>query len=123
MKGKKPTSARKIRSDHGTRVARKITCTSCGSLDTIHFSPRPNQPALCRNCAAKQLGVVDREANIGTEQRQKCTRCELFLTKICHYDDPLDCVEYARALAMRQGNRLKSASRSKNGVVLVRRQQ
>lgn len=119
--GRKLISARKVRSPHGTQVARQITCSSCGVTDTIHFSPRPNQQVLCRKCAAEQLGVVDQEANITGKKQEKCGRCGLFLNRICKHDDPLDCTEYSRALAMRQGNRAKTAIRASDGVVRVRR--
>ena len=118
---RKQTSARKVRSPFGTQVARKIKCSSCGALDTIHFSPRPDQRILCRKCAADELGVIDREANITPEARTKCQRCGLFLKKICKHEDPLDCMDYARSLAMNQGKRAKGAIRGANGVVRVRK--
>lgn len=117
------TQARKVRSPFGTRVARKITCSSCGAEDTIHFAPRTGQEPLCRRCAADQLGVVDYDAGIAPERQEKCERCELFVKRPCDLEDPLDCPEHARAIALRQGQRARDAVRSSKGVLRVKRNQ
>ena len=54
----------KVRTTHGTRVARAITCVRCGEKDTLHFIPRHDTTALCRKCAAETLEVADRDASI-----------------------------------------------------------
>ncbi|MEO1229034.1 MAG: hypothetical protein AAFZ18_09030 [Myxococcota bacterium] len=120
-KGSALKKARKVRSPFGTQVARKVTCSSCGAEDTIHFAPRPGQQPLCRRCAADILGVVDAEANIGPEHREKCERCELFVVRPCDFEDPLSCPEHARALAMKQGQRSRSATRTASGALRIRR--
>ena len=119
--GPKLTRARKVRSEFGTRVARKVTCSACGAEDTIHFAPKDDERALCRRCAADRLGVIDVEANIGPERRERCDRCGLFVVRVCTFEDPLDCKEHARALSLRQKDRARSAERSANGVLRVRR--
>ena len=48
---------RKVRSEHGTRVARSIQCSACGERDTIHFAPKDPSRVLCRRCAADKLGA------------------------------------------------------------------
>lgn len=113
--------ARKVRSPFGTQVARKVTCSACGAEDTIHFAPRPGQDPLCRRCAADVLGVVDAEANIRPEHRERCERCDLFVARVCDFEDPLECPEHARALAMKQGHRSREATRTANGTLRVRR--
>lgn len=115
------TPARKVRSAFGTRVARKVVCTVCGAEDTIHFAPRTGQQALCRRCAADRLGVVDREANIGPEDRVRCERCEMYVLKPCTFEDPLDCKVHAQALALRQSNKAQEATETRPGVLRVRR--
>ena len=107
-----------MRSPHGTRVHRKVTCSKCGAEDTIHFAPKPGQNPLCRRCAAELLGVTDRDASIVPESREKCDRCGLFVPKVCTFEDPLDCREHARALAMKQSERSKTGTRSRNGNVI-----
>ena len=118
---RKNNPIRKVRSPFGTRVARKITCSSCGAQDTIHFSPKPGQKPLCRQCAAQQFGVVDHSSSIGPQEQTKCERCGLYLPKICTFEDPLDCPEHARALALRQSHRASSGTRSSKNVVRIRR--
>ncbi len=54
----------KVRTEHGTRVARSITCVRCGADDTLHFIPRHEARALCRKCAAATLDVADTDAGI-----------------------------------------------------------
>jgi hypothetical protein len=115
------TEAQKVRNPFGTRVARKVICGVCGAEDTIHFAPRGGQTPLCRRCAAERLGVIDREANIAPEQREKCERCGLYVRKPCRFEDPLDCPEHARALAFRQRDRARTGTRAKKNVVRVRK--
>jgi hypothetical protein len=52
-------SIQKVRTPHGTRVARRITCTVCGAGDTIDFAPRDPSEVLCRKCAFAKRGVID----------------------------------------------------------------
>lgn len=113
--------ARKVRSEFGTRVARKVVCTACGAEDTIHFAPRSEDGALCRRCASERLGVIDPDANIAPDQKVRCERCGIFVHKPCDYEDPLDCKEHARALALKQKDRSRTAERSGKGVLRVRR--
>jgi hypothetical protein len=49
-------SIQKVRTPHGTRVARRITCTVCGAGDTIDFAPRDPSEVLCRKCAFAKRG-------------------------------------------------------------------
>ena len=60
----KARSHPKVRTAHGTRVARAITCVRCGARDTLHFIPRHEERALCRKCAAEELEVADADAGI-----------------------------------------------------------
>ncbi|MEM7676356.1 MAG: hypothetical protein AAF449_10175, partial [Myxococcota bacterium] len=54
----------KVRTEHGTRVARAITCIRCNSKDILHFIPRHGANALCRKCAAETLEIADVDAGI-----------------------------------------------------------
>lgn len=62
----------KVRTHHGTRVARTVRCVRCGAEDTLHFIPRHEARALCRKCAAETMAVPDRDAGIfPPEERQE----------------------------------------------------
>lgn len=113
--------ARKVRSEFGTRVARKVVCSACGAEDTIHFAPRKDEAAMCRRCAADRLGVIDQDANIAPDRSIRCERCQMYVRKPCDFEDPLDCKEHARSLALRQKDRTRTAERTGGGVIRVRR--
>lgn len=59
-----PRLVPRVRNEHGTRVAKQITCSRCGTEDTVHFIPRKGEQQLCRRCAAELLGVGDEEGRI-----------------------------------------------------------
>ena len=40
----------------GPRQSFEITCSECGSKDTVPFQPRGDRPVLCRNCFQKKRG-------------------------------------------------------------------
>lgn len=63
-KDEAPRAVPRVRNEHGTRVAKQIVCSRCGSKDSLHFIPRKQEQLLCRKCAAELLGVGDEEGRI-----------------------------------------------------------
>src|SRR5688572_22889437 len=47
------------RNEHGTRIARRITCSRCGKSDHVPFVPKDAKRALCRDCAAEMLKTFE----------------------------------------------------------------
>ncbi|MEQ9499095.1 MAG: hypothetical protein RIT81_19595 [Deltaproteobacteria bacterium] len=117
-----PPEVKKVRTPHGTRVARAIVCSACGAKDTVHFTPREVERALCRRCAAELLGVVDRDANIRPEKAMTCTDCGRVEMAFWRGDDPFLCRDCRQGIYSNQQTRTKKADRVAGGKVLrVRR--
>lgn len=115
---------RKVRSPHGTRVARAIVCSRCGADDRVHFAPRDASRALCRKCAAEVLGVEDPDAGIRKERVLTCTECGKEERTSYDKEAPFVCRDCAQGIWTQQGDRSKTAERlGKRGRVLrVRRE-
>lgn len=120
---KKSEGVRKVRSPHGTRVARSIVCAKCGKSDTVHFAPRDAARALCRRCAADLLGIEDEDAGIRKERVLTCTECGKEERTSYAKDAPFLCKDCARGIWSKQQDRTKSAERldGKRRVLRVRR--
>lgn len=111
---------KKVRTPHGTRVIRAITCTGCGKSDTVDFAPRKMDTVLCRTCAFEKLGIRDRDQ---AEHRQHAITCSL-----CHRQaevpflprDPATatCKDCHLGIESRQEARSLSAKRISGGRVL-----
>ena len=63
------------KNEHGTRVARRVTCSRCGTSDHIPYVPRDATRALCRSCAAEVLKIYERGTKIRMPTRT--TPCNL----------------------------------------------
>lgn len=115
---------RKVRSPHGTRVARAIVCSRCGAKDTVHFAPRDTARAMCRRCAADVLGVEDADAGIRKERVLTCTECGKEERTSYAKEAPFVCRDCAQGIWTRQGDRSKSAEKlgTKGRVLRVRRE-
>lgn len=95
---------RKVRNEHGTRVARPITCSNCGKTDVIHFTPKDASQVYCRKCAFELLGAYDPdEAELRPAQTPKLVVPEL------------------EGIEKLQRQRIKKGARVKAGVVRVKR--
>src|SRR4051812_30117285 len=67
---------RDVRSPHGTRVMKTITCSRCGKQDTIAFVPKKGeQTILCRACAEETLGVVEESSQRTEDKIEVCESC------------------------------------------------
>lgn len=119
-----PVEVAKVRTAHGTRVARAIVCTACGKKDTVHFAPRDMERVLCRRCAAEVLGVGDRDAGIRPEKAMTCTECSRIEMAYWRGDDPFLCKDCRQGIYSNQQTRSKKAERVGGGkVVRVRRRE
>ena len=73
---KKPgQSIRSVRTPHGTRVMRSITCTRCGKSDTLSFVPKDNHGMFCKDCAALDLQVLEESPIRKDEKLIRCMDC------------------------------------------------
>ncbi len=115
-----PVAVQKVRSAHGTRVARSIVCTSCGAKDTIHFAPRDPDRALCRSCAAKILGAVDADANIRAERHLECIKCGRGFNTSWEEPETFECTDCRAGIETVQKNRANKAQRVSGKVLRVR---
>ena len=118
------TKTRKIRSEHGTRVARSIVCRSCGATDTIHFAPKDPERALCRKCAAQLLGIADADASIYPKRKLTCAECGKHEETRWGEDDPADfrCKDCLAGIFTKHGDKTKGAAKVKKGVLRKRRE-
>jgi CxxC-x17-CxxC domain-containing protein len=124
MNPKDPRVARKVRSEHGTRVARQIVCSSCGAKDTIHFAPKDPKRVLCRKCAADLLGIEDPDTRVGSNVSFKCAQCGRAGTtqdKRKAESGDYVCNDCMRGIESRQENKTKTAVRLSKKVVRVRK--
>lgn len=113
---------RKIRSEHGTRVARSIVCRSCGAKDTIHFAPKEPARALCRKCAAQILGIADEEAGIVRKRKLTCIECgKIEETTLEGAHGEYRCKDCFAGIHTKQGDKTKKAAKVKKGVLKKKR--
>lgn len=123
-RGDAPKTVRRVRTEHGTRVARAIVCSACGAEDRVHFAPRDAAQALCRKCAAQLLGVVDEASNTRPERTLTCSECgKEELTTWNRDDAPFQCKDCVQGIWTKQQDRSKGAERLGEGgrVLRVRR--
>jgi DNA-directed RNA polymerase subunit RPC12/RpoP len=120
----KPKVAKKERNEHGTQVARAITCASCGAKDTIRFAPKDPKRALCRKCAVNQLGVQDPDSKLGDKISYTCAQCKRTLLtddpNAAKYTDYV-CNDCMRGIESKQENKTKDAARISKKVLRVRK--
>jgi hypothetical protein len=112
---------RKIRSEHGTRVARSIVCRNCGAKDTIHFAPKEPARALCRQCAAELLGIDDPESNIFAKRKLTCIECQRIVETTWDEAETFRCKDCYLGIYTKQGDKTKGADRVKKGVLRKKR--
>jgi ribosomal protein L34E len=112
---------RKIRSEHGTRVARSIVCRSCGAKDRIDFAPKEAARALCRKCAAELLGIEDAEASIFKTRKLTCTECGTVAETSWEDATTFRCKDCLAGIHTKQGDKSKRAAKVKKGVLRKRR--
>jgi hypothetical protein len=112
---------RKIRSEHGTRVARSIVCRNCGATDRIDFAPKETARALCRKCAAELLGVEDPEANIFKKSKLTCIECGDVHETTWDEPETFRCKDCLAGIHTKQGDKSKGAARVKKGVLKKKR--
>ena len=63
------------RNEHGTRVARRVTCTRCGNVDHVAYAPKDSTKALCRTCAMQVLETY--ESGVKVRMPTRRTTCNL----------------------------------------------
>ncbi len=64
------------RNAHGTRIAKRITCTRCGLVDHVPYVPRDPQKALCRACAVLVLETYEAGTKVRMPTRPSvCNLC------------------------------------------------
>lgn len=112
---------RKVRTKHGTRVARAIVCSACGQRDIIHFAPRDNEKALCRRCASDLLGVEDPDTAVGSLHPFVCATCKRPGTTQRRVTPGFVCNDCLRGIESKQGERARRGTRTAKGVVRVPR--
>jgi hypothetical protein len=122
MKRDQVTQSPKVRTPHGTRVARRVVCTECGNSDVLHFVPRQKERVLCRPCAAKHLGVADPDSGIFPEHDVTCASCGKHETSRHERLEGHLCGDCRAGIVTQQGTRaLTGEVVGKGKVVRVRR--
>jgi hypothetical protein len=113
----------KVRTVHGTRVARRIVCSACGASDTIDFAPRDPSKVLCRRCVFEQHNVVDADDTDAKTRRADCARCgkSFEITIRPGKPAPAECPDCRAGIETKQGDRSRGALRVSKKVVRARR--
>lgn len=119
-----PRTIHKVRNPHGTRVARRITCSACGKSDTIDFAPKDPAAALCRRCAFERYGVLDPDDAAQRTLRTRCGVCRKFFEMIVDAKRGPDrgvatCNDCKAGVVTEQGDKAKTATRVSKKVVRV----
>jgi hypothetical protein len=114
---------RKVRTAHGTRVARRIVCSKCGASDTLDFAPKDPSAVLCRKCAFDQHGVVDPDDPSVRMRRVTCTECKKSFEAAIDPErsDPIVCSDCRAGIVSQQRDRARGAQRLSARVVRARR--
>lgn len=122
-RGKTGKEVRSVRTVHGTRVARSIVCSSCGTRDTIHFAPKDPAKVLCRRCAADLLGVQDPYRSVGSSLAFVCPACGRPASTSARpkEGEVLLCKDCSSGIESKQENKAKQATRLSGRVLRVRR--
>lgn len=63
------------RNEHGTRIARRVTCGRCGTADHVPYVPKDPSKALCSACAIEVLKTYD--SGVKVRMPTKTTPCNL----------------------------------------------
>jgi len=118
-----PKKVRKIRSPHGTRVSRRITCAACGAEDRVDFAPRDPAFILCRKCAFERLGVRDGDESALRSVEYRCAECAIVFRLDKDLEDPSAalCENCLRGIAIPRSHRLRTARRTSKRVVRIDR--
>jgi CxxC-x17-CxxC domain-containing protein len=118
-----PKPVRKVRTEHGTRVARAVVCSACGKRDTIHFAPKDPAKVLCRRCAADLLGVGDPDTEVGSLHPFTCASCGRsgMTQKRIPVAQEFLCKDCLLGIESKQGTRTREATRLSSRVLRVRR--
>ena len=115
----KRRKVRKVRSAHGTRVARRIVCRLCGAEDRIDFAPKDPEQAMCRKCAYEALSVDDPDRSELRGARIRCERCSAeFVQK---NEEHLLCSDCHHGIETNRDHKVRRAARVSDRVVRVQR--
>lgn len=119
-----PKAPKKIRNEHGTRVAVRVQCSVCGQTDTIPFAPKDASRAMCRKCAFELLDVSDPDVRELSIHRFSCEDCGRDVEIKVGHDVPEEilCRDCASGIESKQEDRVLRGQKSPDGrVVRVRR--
>lgn len=75
MKKSGQQQIRSVRTPHGTRVMRSITCSRCGKTDVLSFVPKDNRAMFCKDCAALDLEVLEESPIKKNDKLIRCMDC------------------------------------------------
>lgn len=114
---------RKVRNEHGTRVARRIRCASCGAEDTIDFAPKDPSQVLCRRCAFDQYGAIDPDDPSVRRRSTTCPECRRSFEAVIslRHPEPPICPDCRAGIISQQQHRTKKAVRLSAKVVRARK--
>ncbi len=115
-------TVREVKTKHGTRVSRRITCVRCKADDREAFIPRNAAQMLCRKCAASELDIADPAAGIRPEKEATCDECGRVEMTTFLDVDPYLCRDCHRGIYSNQDDRNKRAEPAGGRTILrVRR--
>ncbi|MBI5494898.1 MAG: hypothetical protein HY904_07700 [Deltaproteobacteria bacterium] len=119
------------RTEHGTRVARAVTCVRCGKQDHVAFKPRDPDKVMCKACTLevtgrdehgdlREPGVVDITCqNCGRTDRIPRARAKKLLAP--DNPEPILCSDCDHGILSVQGDRTRTGERRRSGVILKRK--
>ena len=119
----KAPQVNKVRTEFGTRVARRINCNSCGKSDTIDFVPKDGSNILCRKCAYEKYNVHDPDQQALSEYTYKCASCSIEFKSRLFFEneDEIKCSNCYMGIETKQEDKVKRGKTVKKGVIRVKR--
>jgi hypothetical protein len=129
-KPRRPTFPGGARTEHGTRVARAVTCVRCGKEDYLAFKPREAEKHMCRDCTLEVVGLdehgLPKQDPLVEIVCPQCGRTARVLRSVVENprrkpEDPVVCADCARGIHSKQGDKTLTGERRRSGVILKRR--
>lgn len=133
-KGEKPKRPRfpgGARTEHGTRVARAVTCVRCGKEDYLAFKPKEAEKVMCRDCTLEVAGMDEHgDIKLAATLEITCQSCgkkaKLPRRKAEKLMDPENpepilCGDCEAGIVTNRDNKVVTGERRKSGVILKRK--
>lgn len=102
------------RNAFGTRLAQRVVCSKCDTVDYVAVKVNDAKSSLCRNCAEKFLSTYDKGRHIAEKKLpcscEQCHREFLISESVASKKDQLLCLDCLRGFEVWRGKAQKNQS-------------